>query len=76
MGFDTTESLGKLAAYRESSELPWTVAAAPREVAVQYGVRVQSTKIGIGADGVVVWVSGYGTSDAGAWEQRLQLLLP
>ncbi len=76
MGFDTTESVGKLAAYRESSELPWTVAAAPREVAVQYGVRVQSTKIGIGADGVVVWASGYGTSDAGVWEERLRLLLP
>ena len=75
VGFDTTESLSKLEAYRESSELPWTVAAAPREVAVQYGVRVQSTKIGIGADGVVVWASGYGTSDAGAWEERLQLLL-
>ena len=76
MGFDTTESLGKLAAYRESSELPWTVATAPREIAVQYGVRVQATKIGIGADGVVVWVSGYGASDAGAWEERLRLLLP
>ncbi len=76
VGFDTTESLGKLAAYRESSELPWTVASAPREVAVQYGVLVQSTKFGIGADGVVVWASGYGTSDAGAWEERLQRLLP
>ena len=76
MGFDTTESLGELAAYRESSELPWLVAAAPREIAVQYGVLVQSTKIGIGADGVVVWVSGYGTSDASVWEERLQLLLP
>ena len=35
VGFDTTESLDKLAAYRESSELPWIVASAPREVAEQ-----------------------------------------
>ena len=67
VGFDTTESLDKLAAYRESSELPWIVASAPREVAEQYGVRVQSTKIGTGADGVVVWASRYGTSSEPAW---------
>ena len=76
VGFDTTESLSKLEAYLRSSELSWQLAAAPREVAVAYGVRVQSTKFGIGADGVVVWASGYGTSDAGAWEERLQRLLP
>ena len=76
VGFDTTESLAKLAAYRESSGLPWTVASAPREVAVQYGVRVQSTKFGIGADGVVAWASGYGTSDPAAWEERFQRLVP
>ncbi|MCH7656208.1 MAG: hypothetical protein IIC95_09555 [Chloroflexi bacterium] len=76
VGFDTTESPSKLEAYRESSELPWTVAVAPREVAVAYGVRVQSTKFGIDRDGVVVWGSGYGTSDAAAWEERFQQLLP
>ena len=76
VGFDTTESLAKLAAYRESSGLPWTVASAPREVAVQYAVRVQSTKFGIDRDGVVVWASGYGTSDTGVWEERFQQLLP
>ena len=76
VGFDTTESLSKLEAYRESSELPWTVASAPREVAVQYGVLVQSTKFGIGADGVVVWASGYSTSNAAVWEERFQQLLP
>ena len=76
VGFDTTESLAKLAAYQESNEYPWTVAAAAREVAVAYGVRVQSTKFGIGADGVVVWTSGYGTSDTGVWEARFQQLLP
>ncbi len=76
VGFDTTESLSELAAYRESGELPWTVAAAAREVAVAYGVRVQSTKFGIGAEGVVAWASGYGTSDAGVWEARFQQLLP
>ncbi len=76
VGFDTTESLSKLEAYRESGELPWTVAAAPREVAVQYGVRVQSTKFGIGPDGVVEWRAEYGTSNTGVWEERLQQLLP
>ena len=76
VGFDTTESLSKLAAYRQSSELSWQLAAAPREVAVAYGVRVQSTKFGIGADGVVVWSNGYGTSNAAVWEERFQQLLP
>ncbi len=76
VGFDTTESLGTLEAYRESNELPWTVASAPREVAVQYGVVVQSTKFGIGTDGVVVWASGYGTSDPAKWDERLQALHP
>ena len=41
-----------------------------------YEVRVQSTKFGIGADGVVVWANGYGTSNAEVWEERLQQLLP
>ena len=76
VGFDTTESLSKLEAYRQSSELTWPLASAPREVAVAYGVRVQSTKFGIGADGVVVWASGYGTSNEGVWEERFQQLLP
>ncbi|MCH8848623.1 MAG: hypothetical protein IIC32_06590 [Chloroflexi bacterium] len=76
VGFDTTESLSKLADYQADNEYPWAFASASREVAVQYGVRVQSTKFGIGADGVVVWASGYGTSDAGAWEARFQQLLP
>lgn len=76
VGFDTTESLSTLAAYRESRELTWQLAAASREVAVAYNVLVQATKFGIGADGVVVWASGYGTSNTSVWEERLQLLLP
>ena len=76
VGFDTTESPSKLEAYRESSELPWALAVAPREAAVAYGVLVQATKFGIGADGVVVWADGYGASDAGVWEERFQQLLP
>ena len=76
MGFDTTESLAKIADYRDSNGYPWTFAAGPRQIAADYGVRVQSTKFGIDRDGVIGWRAEYGTSNTGVWEEWFQQLLP
>ena len=74
VGFDTTESLAKIADYRDRNGYPWTFTAGPRQMAADYAVFVQSTKFGISPAGVVEWRSGYGTSSASVWEQRLQTL--
>ena len=75
VGFDTTESLAKIADYEKRNGYPWTFSVGSRQMAVDFAVLVQSTKFGIGSAGVVDWRSGYGTSSASAWEERLQALV-
>ena len=62
--------------YRDSKELqvfaqkenhPWLVGLANREILVALDVKVQSTKIAIDADGVIVYKAGYGKGTNEEW---------
>ena len=75
VGFDTGESLDRLEANRVSNGYPWPVATAPRQMAVDFNVRVQATKLIIAADGEVLYRGGYGTSSEGKWRDVLDAVV-
>ena len=76
LGVDTdpTESASYIRDYAERSGFPWLMAPTHLDVVVGYGVRSQSTKIGIGSDGVVLFRGGYGTRSAQQWAAWMEEL--
>ena len=46
----------------------------PDGLAAQYEVRRQSTKFGIGPDGVITYRGDYGSSSPDEWRERLRAL--
>ena len=74
LGYDPTESLGELEADARGEGYPFPVGVAPRQMVLDYGVLIRSTKVGIGKDGVVTFRSGYGVSPAETWRAVLRHL--
>ena len=74
VGFGSSETIAKLAAFQDENGIAWTMAEGPDDMARRYEVLTQSTKLGIGPDGVVLFRHGYGTGSASVWRERLQLL--
>ena len=75
VGFGSSQDIERLAAYQDQREIPWAFAEGPDTMARDFGVRVQSTKLGIGADGVIGFKEGYGTSSPEKWGERLSSLI-
>ena len=73
-GFGSSEDIDKLGKYQDDNDIPWIFVEGPDGMAREFGVRVQSTKLGIGADGVVVFEGGYGSKSAETWTDLLTSL--
>ena len=75
VGFGSSQDIEYLAAYQDQREILWTFAEGPDSMARTFDVRVQSTKLGIGADGVISFKEGYGTRSPNKWAERLTSLI-
>ena len=59
--------LGELNAFSQKQGYPWAVGRTNRETLKSLDVTVQSTKIAIDADGVIVYRAGYGEGTSEEW---------
>ena len=59
--------LAELHAFAEEQDYPWGVGQADTKILQAFGVTVQSTKIAISADGVIVYRAGYGEGTSEEW---------
>ena len=59
--------LGELHAFSQKQDYPWAVGRTNRETLKTLGVNVQSTKIAIDANGVIVYRAGYGKGTGKDW---------
>ena len=74
VGFDQSEGINRLEAYRQDQGYPWPVATGPRQMARDYEVLIQATKLGISPEGIVVFRKGYGTNSPEEWRGLLDTL--
>jgi hypothetical protein len=54
--------------------MPFVFAEGPGAMARSFKVTSQSTKFGIGSDGVIQFRHGYGSSSMSTWAERLSVL--
>jgi hypothetical protein len=59
--------LKELHAFAQEEGYPWLVGVADRKILQAFDVKVQSTKIAIDADGVIVYRAGYGKGTSEEW---------
>ena len=71
---DPTESPERVREFVEQNGFAWHMVAERTDVAVQYQVLSQSTKFGIGPDGVIVLKAGYGTQSLEEWQSWFKQL--
>jgi hypothetical protein len=71
---DPSEKLDKLEAYREREGHPWLVAEPTGTMLRDLNVLVQSTKIAIDSQGVIIYRDGYGQGGEETWRQVFQEL--
>ena len=74
VGFGSSETAAKLNAQKNARGYPGLFTEGPDRMVRDFGVRSQSTKLGIGSDGIVLWKKGYGVSSGGDWADRLRAL--
>ena len=67
MGFDPTETLDELEAYRESNDFVYRTTVPVGKVVPTFNVRVQSTKIAIDGGGIITYRGGKGAGSDDAW---------
>ena len=76
VGFDQSESITELEAFRQKDGgTNWVMATAPSQTARDFNVFVQSTKIILDSDGVVLYRGGYPADSAGSWRRVLDDVL-
>ncbi|MDA1188497.1 MAG: hypothetical protein O2854_02285 [Chloroflexi bacterium] len=69
VSIDPTESIEELDSYRAQQEYTWSMATAGRGLLAELNVRVQSTKIAFGSDGIITYRAGYGSGSVDEWTQ-------
>ena len=68
------ESAATLGRFASDNGYDWVFGKGPSDIARQYRVFQQSSKVGIGVDGVIVLREGYGRSGAAFWRGVLDQL--
>ena len=68
------ESAATLGRFASDNGYEWVFGEGPSNIARQYRIFQQSSKVGIGADGVIVRHEGYGNSGAAFWRNFLDQL--
>lgn len=69
VGFDPTETLNELEAYRERNEFVYQTAVPASRVVPDFGVTVHSTKVALDGSGIIVYRAGKGGGNEAAWRQ-------
>ncbi len=73
VNYDLSESLESVHSFAQNQEYTFPVAQPPnRDMAADFGVTRQSTKIAFGGDGVIVYRDGFGRGNADTWGQVFQ----
>ncbi len=62
--------------YKDQNEFPWPMAPTSPEMVRAYGVRAQSTKFAIDADGIIAYTKGYGNAGEAEWIRILESVAP
>ena len=76
VSFGSTQTIEALESFRQNNGgTNWLMATAPREMALDFKVFTQSTKVIFDADGVVPYRAGYGSTGADSWRQVLDDVL-
>ena len=68
------QDLKELHAFGQEQDYPWSVGRVGRETLKALDVIVQSTKIAIDSDGVIVYRAGYGEGTSKDWTSVLEML--
>ena len=68
------EGIESLVEFAEKEGYPWQVAQPSQGDLARLNVRVQSTKVAFGSDGVIVYRDGFGGGDVGKWREVLDEL--
>jgi len=74
IGTDPFERLDKLVQYKEAQGYIWPVSMAPAGMLPDYSIIVQSTKVAIDGEGIIVFREGYGVKSSDIWRQLFQRL--
>ena len=68
------QDLKELHAFGQEQDYPWSVGRAGRETLKTLDVIVQSTKVAIDTDGVIVYRAGYGEGTSKDWTSVFEML--
>ena len=71
VNIDHSLDLAKLHAFSTERNYPWAVGQADIKMLRAFGITVQSTKIAINTDGVIVYRAGYGEGTSQEWASVL-----
>ncbi len=71
VGFGSSASLDTVSEYQDQHGFPGAFVVGPPEMAPQFGIRAQATKVGISADGVITFNSTSGGGGEAGWRERL-----
>ncbi len=69
MGFDPTETLDELEAYRQRNEFVYQTAVPASRVVPDFGITVQSSKVAMNGGGIIVYRAGKGGGNEATWRQ-------
>ncbi len=73
VNYDLSESIQSVHRFAQNQEYTFPVAQPPsRNMAADFGVTYQSTKVAFGGDGVIVYRDGFGRGNADTWRQVFQ----
>lgn len=62
-----SRDLDELRTFVRMGKYPWKVGLSNREMLLAFGVFVQSTKVAIDSDGIIIYKAGYGEGTDKEW---------
>ena len=71
VGYDATETIDELEAYRIRNEFVYQAAVPVGRVITTFNVRSQSSKMAIDGNGIIVYRGGKGAGSDGEWRKVL-----
>ena len=74
VGVDPSESIEELEAYSDSQGYPWPMAVHERDMLRKLNIRVQSSKVAVDRDGVIVYRDGYAQGSDETWRSVFEEL--
>ena len=74
VGFGSSQTVQELNKQKEKHNYPGVFVEGSDRMARLFGVRTQSTKFGLSADGVILFKKGYGIATEAEWRTRLRTL--